>query len=74
MTLATVLISCGIYFFKIPNHFSIGGISGISVILGALFKNIPTENFIFMINMLLLLAGFLIIGKGFGAKPYIAAC
>ena len=69
MTLATVLISCGIYFFKIPNHFSIGGISGISVILGALFKNIPTENFIFMINMLLLLAGFLIIGKGFGAKP-----
>ena len=68
MTFATIMISCGIYFFKIPNHFSIGVISGILVFLGALFNNIPTENFIFMINMLLLLAGFLIIGKGFGAK------
>ena len=30
LTVATVIMSVGIYFFKFPNHFSTGGVSGIS--------------------------------------------
>ena len=33
ITAATLLVAVGIYFFKFPNHFSTGGVSGISVIL-----------------------------------------
>ena len=33
ITAASLLVAVGIYFFKFPNHFSTGGVSGISVIL-----------------------------------------
>ena len=68
MTFAVTLIAAGIYFFKIPNNFSTGGVSGISVIFGALFHGISAGGFIFIINMLLLVAGFAVIGRDFGAK------
>ena len=32
-TLGTLLIGIGIYFFKFPNHFSTGGVSGLAVVL-----------------------------------------
>ena len=34
ITLGTVLLTCGVYFFKIPNGFSTGGVSGIGTLLG----------------------------------------
>ena len=30
MTLGTLLVSVGVYFFKFPNHFSMGGVSGLA--------------------------------------------
>ena len=39
MTFATALVALGIYFFRFPNHFSIGGVSGLSIVLG---KIIPS--------------------------------
>ena len=68
MTLGTVLMSAGIYFFKFPNNFSTGGVSGISVILGALFENISAGTLVLIINMSLILIGFIFVGKGFGIK------
>ena len=34
MTLGTALVSIGVYFFKFPNNFSMGGVSGLAVLLG----------------------------------------
>ncbi len=68
LTGGTVLVSIGLYYFKIPNHFSTGGVSGISIILGALIPGLSTGSINFIINMLLLLLGFLVFGKGFGLK------
>ena len=42
LTVGTLLVSAGVYFFKFPNNFSTGGVSGISVILGALLPGIST--------------------------------
>ena len=36
ITLGTFLTAVGIYFFKFPNNFSTGGVSGISILLGKL--------------------------------------
>ena len=68
LTLGTVLMVMGIYFFKFPNHFSTGGVSGISVILAHYFPNITPGDFVLVINVLLLLLGFAVFGKGFGGK------
>ncbi|MGN1059220.1 MAG: YitT family protein [Clostridia bacterium] len=68
ITFGTLLVAAGIYFFKFPNHFSTGGVSGISVILGGLIPGISSGTFVLIINMVLLLIGFLFLGKGFGLK------
>lgn len=68
MTLGTVIMVIGIYFFKFPNHFSTGGVSGISVILGHYFPGMSAGDFVSIINMTLLAVGFMVFGKGFGFK------
>ena len=68
LTAGTLLVAIGVYFFKFPNHFSTGGVSGISVILAHYFPKLSAGTFVYIINMLLLLLGFLVIGKGFGVK------
>ncbi len=73
MTGGTILVAIGLYYFKMPNHFSTGGVSGISIILGALIPGVSTGSINFIVNMLLLLLGFLTFGKGFGAKTAYAS-
>lgn len=68
MTLGTALVSLGVYFFKFPNHFSMGGVSGLSVLLGALFPAVSPGSFNSIINTLFLIVGFIFLNKGFGLK------
>ena len=68
LTLGTALMSAGIYFFKFPNNFSTGGVSGISVLLGAVIPGISPGTLVLVINGLLLFVGFIFVGKNFGIK------
>ncbi len=68
LILGTTLTSVGIYFFKFPNHFSTGGVSGIAVILGHYFPDSTPGDFMMIINVALLIVGFAVFGKGFGLK------
>lgn len=67
MTLGIFITAIGTYFFKFPNNFSTGGVSGLSLILG---RVIPAQFFtpsifMFIINMALLVVGFISLGGGF---------
>lgn len=66
ITLGTVLTAVGIYFFKFPNNFSTGGVSGISILLGKLVPFLSPAVSMWAINLILLLVGFLFFGRGFG--------
>ena len=68
LTLGTLMISIGIYFFKFPNHFSTGGVSGAAVILGHYLPSFTPGALVFMINQALLLLGFAIFGRSFGLR------
>ena len=68
LTAAATITAVGIYFFEFLNHFSSGGISGLSMILGAVFPQMSAASFMLIINVLLLILGFLIIGRDFGVK------
>ena len=68
LTAGTLLIALGVYFFKFPNHFSTGGVSGISIILGRYVPSITPGAFVFIINQALLLLGFAVFGKSFGVR------
>ncbi len=67
LTLATIVLVVGVYVFKFPNNFSFGGVTGIAIILGRVGGLSPaTYNLI--INMALLVVGFIFLGKEFGIK------
>lgn len=66
--LGTVLLTVGVYFFKIPNGFATGGVSGISTIFGAVFKVFTQAQWMTLINILLLILGFILLGKANGIK------
>ena len=68
ITFGTLLVAIGVYFFKFPNNFAIGGVSGISVVLGAVFPGISAGTFVLILNAILLLFGFLLFGRSFGIK------
>lgn len=67
ITFAAALLVIGVYFFKFPNNFSFGGVTGMAVVLSAVTPfSAGTINFV--INMALLVVGFVCFGKEFGAK------
>ncbi|MDD2954838.1 MAG: YitT family protein [Oscillospiraceae bacterium] len=73
ITFATLMVSVGVYFFKFPNHFSTGGVTGISILLAPFIPALSPGALVFIINMGLLLVGFLIFGRGFGLKTAYAS-
>ena len=70
MTFSTALVALGIYFFRFPNHFSIGGVSGLSIVLGNLIPDhILTPGSInTILTVAFLVLGFFFLDKSFGAK------
>ena len=68
MNLGTLLVSVGVYFFKFPNHFSMGGVSGLAVLLGKLLPQLSPSTFNTIINVLFLVLGFVMLNRGFGAR------
>ena len=64
----TVMLTFGVYFFKIPNGFATGGVSGIGTILGKITPNVSPGSWIMIINVVLLLLGFAFLGKQNGIR------
>ena len=69
MTVAIEIMVVGIYFFKFPNNFSFGGVTGFAVLLTKATGGLLTKgNIVLITNMLLLVVGFITLGKQFGIK------
>ena len=66
VTAGTLLLAMGVYFFKFPNNFSTGGVSGISILLSRLIPVLSPAVTMWVINAALLVLGFVFFGRGFG--------
>jgi len=64
MTFAAILMAFSSHFFKYPNHFVIGGVEGLSIILSD-YVGLPPANITLISNLILLLLAYFIIGKKF---------
>lgn len=67
ITLGTVICGAAVYFFLLPSHISVGSISGLALIISN-FIPLPISAITMILNVGLLLLGFLLIGKEFGTK------
>ncbi len=59
----SLIVAVGVYFFKFPNNFSIGGVSGAAVILSGYFGVASAGTVVFIINTVLLGAGLFACGR-----------
>lgn len=66
VNLGILLLTVGVYFFKMPNHFTTGGVSGLAIILGSVVPFLSTATLMSIINVALLVVGYLFLGKQFG--------
>ncbi len=73
MNLGTLLVSVGVYFFKFPNNFSMGGVSGMAILLGELIPALSPSTYNTIINVLFLILGFLMLDKSFGFRTVYAS-
>lgn len=67
LTVSTLIMAVGIYFFKFANNFTFGGITGLAVLV-AKSGIISASDFSFAANILLLFIGLIVLGKEFAAK------
>lgn len=67
LTIVTSIMVFADYVFKFPNHFTFGGVAGFSVLLSGIFGG-TANTYAFTINIILLVVGFIVLGKGFGMK------
>lgn len=67
LTLGTIVLIMSDYYFKFPNSFTFGGVSGFSVLLCGIFGG-TANTYAFAINIVLFIIGFFVLGKSFGIK------
>lgn len=73
MTAGMFVAAVGVHFFLIPSKLIVGSITGLSLVLSQLMPFISVGTTIFVINAVLLVMSFLLIGNEFGAKTVYTA-
>lgn len=67
MTAATLIIAAAVFFFLIPSHAAVSSVSGLAIVLSN-FVPLTVSAITMILNVALLIAGFLLCGQEFGFK------
>lgn len=67
ITIATVIVAASVFFFLVPSQVSVGSISGLAIVLSN-FIPLSVSALTMIMNVGLLIIGFLLIGRDFGIK------
>lgn len=73
IALGCAILALGFVLFMFPYKITPGGVGGMSIVLHELFPSIAQGWFVYMINIPLLIAGFLVFGPIFGLKTVFAS-
>ena len=69
LTVSIWIMVVGIYFFKYPRNYAIGGVTGMAMVVSGLTGGLISQgNFVLIMNVALLIIGFIFLGKGTGIK------
>lgn len=72
LTVGMFITALAVHFFLIPSKLIIGSITGLSIVIN-LLTSIPLSVLIFIINAVLLILSYFLIGKEFGVKTVYSA-
>lgn len=63
LNLGLIITAAGTHLFKTPNHFAMGGTSGISIIGATLFPQMNVGDFMLVVNIILIVLGLIFLGR-----------
>lgn len=72
ITVGIVIVAVAVFFFLVPSKVSVGSIAGLAVVL-ANFVPLSVATLTMLMNIVLLIFGFLFIGRDFGVKTVYTA-
>ena len=72
ITFGTAVIAAAVYFFMLPSHVTIGSGTALAMVISN-FVPLPVSAITFLLNVILLIIGFLTIGPEFGGKTVYAS-
>lgn len=67
ITFGTTIVAVAVYFFMFPSHVTVGSASALALVISN-FIPVPVSVIAFVINAILLVLGYLLIGAEFGIK------
>ena len=67
-TIGMMMVTCGMYFFLMPNDLATGGANGLALVINHFIPKFPVGAIMIFINIILFILAFLVIGASFGAK------
>jgi uncharacterized membrane-anchored protein YitT (DUF2179 family) len=73
ITIGFILVSFSLELFLVPNKIAAGGVTGIAIIVNSLFPILDVGILMLIMNVILFVLGFLIIGNKFGGKSIYAS-
>lgn len=71
--IGALLIALGLYFFWAPSNLAAGGVSGLAIVLKAIFPKVPIGILIFLLDCLMFAIGFICLGKSFGVRSLMCS-
>lgn len=72
ITLGVTIVAAAVFFFMVPSNVSVGSIAALAMII-ARFVPLSIATITFIMNVVLLIFGFVFIGREFGAKTVYTA-
>ena len=77
MTVGMFIAAASVYYFLVPSKIVVGSISGLSIVISAIFENagiaVKVSTVVLIINAILLVLAYFLIGKEFGIKTCYTA-
>lgn len=68
-----IILVAGLYFFLMPSNLAVGGVSGFAMVMNKFFPILPVGGIMLILNIILFILAFLIIGKEFGGYTIYAS-
>lgn len=71
-TIGIAFVAAGMYFFLVPNNLAAGGVSGLGIIINK-YTGIPVGALMLVMNVILFIIAFIVLGTSFGVKTIYAS-
>ncbi|WP_054875856.1 YitT family protein [Oxobacter pfennigii] len=73
ITLGIIVVAIAMHFFLIPNDIAAGGVSGLAMIVNSYFSFLDIGLLMLIMNIILFIIAFILLGSSFGIKTIYAS-